>query len=63
MILHHRLVSAGFTISLAALRRSPLCYEQTNRLGVIVEIKNQIDRYVVPRLVRYRTILLWSCLI
>jgi hypothetical protein len=35
-----------------------LCYKRINKQGVIVEIKNQIDRYVVPQLVRYRKILL-----
>jgi hypothetical protein len=50
------LLARQYTIS--NQRCDLLCYKRTNSQGVIVEIKNQIDRYVVPQLVRYRKILL-----
>ncbi len=35
-----------------------LCSKRINKQGVIIEIKNQVDRYIVSQLIRYRKVLL-----
>ncbi len=50
------LLARQYTIS--NQRCDLICSKKLNKQGVIIELKNQLDRYIVPQLIRYRKALL-----